>query len=115
MIDKDPWGTKAGLFVILWIVSWFSAIWVYHIQFFLTGLFCLFLGFACNDIRKNEVKKKKGGENMDWKVKFESHEQRKTMPLDRAKIEALRAIAEQLETLNKTLEGIERNTRPLAN
>jgi hypothetical protein len=30
---------------IIWIVSWVCAIWVYHIQFFLTGLFCLFLIF----------------------------------------------------------------------
>jgi len=25
------------------MVTWFLAIWIYHIQFFLTGLFCLFL------------------------------------------------------------------------
>jgi len=31
------------IFGILWILSWFLAIWVYTIQFFLTGLFCLFL------------------------------------------------------------------------
>jgi len=41
---------------------------------------------------------------MDWKVKFESYDKQNTMPLDRAKIEALRAIAEQLETLNKTID-----------
>ena len=28
---------------LIWIISWICAIWVYHIQFFLTGLFCLFL------------------------------------------------------------------------
>ncbi len=28
---------------LIWIISWVCAIWVYHIQFFLTGLFCLFL------------------------------------------------------------------------
>ena len=28
---------------LVWIISWISAIWIYHIQFFLTGLFCLFL------------------------------------------------------------------------
>ena len=43
---------------------------------------------------------------MEWKVKFDSYEQQGTMPLDRAKIEALRAIAEQLETLNKTGFGL---------
>ena len=33
------------LFGGAWIITWFLAIWVYHIQFFLTGLFCLFLVF----------------------------------------------------------------------
>jgi hypothetical protein len=28
---------------LIWILSWICAIWIYHIQFFLTGLFCLFL------------------------------------------------------------------------
>jgi len=28
---------------LAWIISWILAIWIYHIQFFLTGLFCLFL------------------------------------------------------------------------
>ena len=27
----------------VWIISWICAIWVYHLQFFFTGLFCLFL------------------------------------------------------------------------
>ncbi len=31
------------LFGGAWIITWFLAIWGYHIQFFLTGLFCLFL------------------------------------------------------------------------
>lgn len=26
-----------------WVICWFLAIWIYHIQFFVTGLFCLFL------------------------------------------------------------------------
>ena len=30
---------------VVWIISWICAIWIYHIQFFLTGLFCLFLVF----------------------------------------------------------------------
>lgn len=29
----------------MWIISWILAIWVYHLQFFLTGLFCLVLNF----------------------------------------------------------------------
>jgi len=28
---------------IAWIISWILAIWAYPLQFFLTGLFCLFL------------------------------------------------------------------------
>ena len=28
---------------ITWIISWILAIWAYPLQFFLTGLFCLFL------------------------------------------------------------------------
>lgn len=28
---------------VVWIISWVCAIWIYHLQFFLTGLFCLFL------------------------------------------------------------------------
>ena len=31
------------LFGSVWIISWILAIWIYHIQFFLTGLFCLIL------------------------------------------------------------------------
>ena len=31
------------IFGLLWIIFWFCAIWGYHIQFFLSGLFCLFL------------------------------------------------------------------------
>ena len=41
---------------------------------------------------------------IEWKVKFGSYESQNTMPLDRAKIEALRVIAEQLERLNNILE-----------
>ena len=41
---------------------------------------------------------------MEWKVKFDSYTEKNTMPMDRAKIESLRAIAEQLEILNKTLD-----------
>lgn len=43
---------------------------------------------------------------MEWKVKYDSYETQGTMPLDRAKIEAQRAIAEQLEQLNETLKEI---------
>ncbi len=41
MIEKIPSTDK--ILGIIWIVSWICAIWAYHIQFFLTGVFCLFL------------------------------------------------------------------------
>lgn len=43
---------------------------------------------------------------IEWKAKFDSYERANTMPLDRAKIEALRRIAEQLEDLNGNLENV---------
>ena len=41
IVEKIP-STEKVLGVV-WIVSWILAIWMYHVQFFLTGLFCLFL------------------------------------------------------------------------
>jgi hypothetical protein len=41
MIERIPATEK--ILGIVWIVSWFLAIWMYHVQFFITGLFCLFL------------------------------------------------------------------------
>ena len=43
IIEKIPSTEK--LLGLAWITSWVLAIWIYHIQFFLTGLFCLFLVF----------------------------------------------------------------------
>jgi hypothetical protein len=43
IIEKIP--STEQILGIVWIVSWFAAIWVYHIQLFLTGLFCLILFF----------------------------------------------------------------------
>ena len=43
IVDKIPSTEK--ILGIVWITSWILAIWVYHIQFFITGLFCLFLVF----------------------------------------------------------------------
>ena len=37
------------IFGFAWILCWFAAIWIYHIQFFLMGLFCLFLAFVIFD------------------------------------------------------------------
>jgi len=44
MIERIPSIEK--ILGIVWIISWVCAIWIYHIQFFLTGLFCLFLIFV---------------------------------------------------------------------
>lgn len=41
LVDKIPPIEK--ILGLVWIISWVLAIWFYHIQFFLTGLFCLFL------------------------------------------------------------------------
>jgi len=41
IVEKIP--STEIILGIAWIASWFLAIWAYHIQFFLTGLFCLFL------------------------------------------------------------------------
>ena len=43
---------------------------------------------------------------IEWKVDFGTYERANTMPLDRAKIEALRRIAEELKKLNETLDGL---------
>ena len=44
---------------IVWIMSWILAIWMYHVQFFLTGLFCLFLVIILvGKLDKNEKKEK---------------------------------------------------------
>lgn len=35
--------TLIPIFVLAWIISWFLAIWIFHLQLFLTGLFCIVL------------------------------------------------------------------------
>lgn len=46
---------------------------------------------------------------IEWKVDIpKSFEERNTMPIDRAKVEALRRIAEELNYLNDSLERVER-------
>jgi len=34
------------LFGYTWVLCWFLSIWVYHVQLFLTGLFCLVLAYV---------------------------------------------------------------------
>lgn len=41
------------LFGFSWIVCWFIGIWVYHVQFFLTGLFCFCLAYILNKSGEN--------------------------------------------------------------
>ena len=43
---------------------------------------------------------------MEWKTEFKSYEDKDTLPLERAKIEALRRIAEQLEIMNNNISII---------
>jgi hypothetical protein len=43
IVEKIPSTEK--ILGVIWITSWICAIWAYHLQFFLTGLFCLFLIF----------------------------------------------------------------------
>jgi len=47
IVEKIPSTEK--ILGVVWIVSWVCAIWVYHLQFFLTGIFCLFLIFIIID------------------------------------------------------------------
>ena len=57
IMNKTPEIEK--LFGGVWMVTWFLAIWIYHIQFFLTGLFCLFLAILLlgyfDDKKKTEI------------------------------------------------------------
>ena len=57
MIERIPSTEK--ILGVVWIVSWVLAIWIYHAQFFITGLFCLFLIFIImGRFEKKDVKKK---------------------------------------------------------
>ena len=47
----------AGVFILTWIICWFLAIWIFHIQFFLTGLFCFVLGWIFYGTGKMEKEK----------------------------------------------------------
>jgi len=56
MIERIPSTEK--ILGVVWILSWVLAIWIYHVQFFLTGLFCLFLIFILlGRFEKKEEKK----------------------------------------------------------
>jgi len=59
-VNDTEWaGPWAALFIIVWHVTWFFAIWIFHIQFFLTGLFCLILAIVFKSIYDDGQKKKK--------------------------------------------------------
>jgi len=55
ILEKIPSTEK--ILGVIWIVTWFCAIWFYHIQFFLTGLFCLILVFILISRTDKEEKK----------------------------------------------------------
>ena len=45
----------------IWIITWYACIWIFSLQFFLTGLFSLALGLMTIEIRddyRNELKTK---------------------------------------------------------
>lgn len=55
ILDKIPSTEK--ILGAAWIVSWVLAIWMYHLQFFLTGLFCLILSLILSGkFEKHEEK-----------------------------------------------------------
>ena len=63
ILEKIPSTEK--LLGLIWIVSWILAIWVYHLQFFLTGLFCLFLIItSLHAIDRSAFKKEASPETM---------------------------------------------------
>ena len=56
ILEKIPSTEK--ILGVVWIISWLCAIWIYHLQFFLTGLFCLILIFILvGKYEKDEAKK----------------------------------------------------------
>jgi hypothetical protein len=55
ILEKIPSTEK--LLGIIWILCWVLAIWIYHLQFFLMGLFCLFLIFIL--IERSDKKEEK--------------------------------------------------------
>jgi len=56
ILEKIP--STEQILGIIWIVCWICAIWVYHLQFFLTGLFCMFLAYILiSHHEKDEVTK----------------------------------------------------------
>lgn len=42
---SDISDTLVGLFIAIWIISWFAGIWIFHVQFFLTGIFAFGLSW----------------------------------------------------------------------
>jgi hypothetical protein len=55
-IIKEKVPSTERIFGYAWIISWFLAIWFYHIQLFITGIFCLFLAYFI--FSSNEEKRK---------------------------------------------------------
>ena len=78
MLDKIPSTEK--ILGVIWIVSWILAIWIYHVQFFLTGLFCLFLVFIL--IGRFDKKEEKSGHHRVPAV-FSMNKSTKTLTVQR--------------------------------
>ena len=74
LIEKFPSTEK--LFGYAWILCWFAAIWTYHIQFFITGIFCLFLAYVV--FEKNENK-----QNNNFPAVFSMDKVRKTLTVQK--------------------------------
>ena len=53
---KENMPSPEKIFGYAWILCWFIAIWIYHIQFFITGIFCLFLGYVVFERSGNHKK-----------------------------------------------------------
>ena len=56
IIERVPSTEK--ILGVVWIVSWILAIWMYPLQFFLTGLFCLVLIFILLGLFDKKEEKK---------------------------------------------------------
>ena len=59
---------------MVWIISWILAIWMYHVQFFLTGLLCLALAIILAGRMDKNTKTLKVQKIYDDNLKWDEHE-----------------------------------------
>ena len=57
-----------GFFIMLWMASWFIGIWIFHLQFFLTGTLSIILGVLYYEAFKESDKKQKYCTNCGHKL-----------------------------------------------